>query len=86
MMKDIFVGPLKEVHALNNDKTVSNGQIIAYRSGDHVELQNLNLPDSSVHMKYDAGTNELVFSVRLNDGDFVVLQDKIGIAGKRELR
>lgn len=84
MMKDLFIGQLKDVHALNNDKTVSNGQIIAYRNGKGLEIQNLNMP-KGVSVDYDQMTHTMVITIPMNDGDFVVLQDRTGIAEKRHI-
>jgi hypothetical protein len=78
MQKSIFVGTLQACHK-QNKKEVSNGQIVAYRSGNNLHIQNA---DFSNLIQFDAVSGEAIIKIKLNDGDCLVFQDKIGIAEK----
>jgi hypothetical protein len=79
MQKSIFVGTLQACHG-QNKKEVSNGQIVAYRSGNNLHLQNADFPDL---IQFDAVNGEIVIKIKINDGDCLVFQDRTGIAEKR---
>jgi len=83
MQKSIFIGTLQECHK-QDKKSVSNGQIVAYRSGNSVQLQNLDLGQATI--EFDAIKGELVIRATLNEGQMLVIQDKVGIADKKEIK
>lgn len=83
MQKSIFIGTLQECHN-QNKKEVSNGQIVAYRSGNSVQIQNLNLGQALI--EFDPIKGEIVIRATLNEGQMLVIQDMIGIADKKEIK
>ena len=84
MQKSFFKGTLQQCHGQGQNKEVSNGQIVCYRSGNNLHVQNLDLGPADI--EFDAVKGEVLIKVSLNDGEMLVIQDRIGIAEKKELK
>ena len=82
-MKKVFVkGTLQEIG--NNPS--KQGQIIAFRAGSTYHFQNLEFsPKTSFEFLPSADKNELILKVRMNDGDYLVIQDAGGVAEKGKI-
>ena len=83
MQKSIFVGTLQACHG-QDKKNTSNGQIVAYRAGNTLHFQNLDLGPAT--LEFDAISGQVIIRATLNDGDMLVIQDRIGIAEKKEIK
>jgi uncharacterized protein YeaC (DUF1315 family) len=84
MQKNFVVGTLQQCHG-QDKKEVSNGMIIAYRSGNNYHVQHLDLGNKG-EIEVDAMKGEVILRFSINDGECLVLQDKVGIAEKREIK
>jgi hypothetical protein len=79
MKKAFLKGTLQEV----SKAQAKNGLIVAYRVGSTYHLQNLELnPKAAFELLPSADKNELILKIKMNDGDFLVLQDAEGVAEK----
>jgi putative methionine-R-sulfoxide reductase with GAF domain len=83
MQKNFFVGTLQQCHG-QNKKEVSNGQVIAFRSNNTLVVQNIDIGPGT--LEFDAVNSEVVLKFKVNDGDMLVIQDRIGIADKKEIK
>lgn len=84
MQKNFFVGTLQQCHGQER-KEVSNGMIVAYRTGNNLHVQHLDIGNKG-DVEFDAVKGEVILRFSLNDGECLVLQDKVGIAEKKEIK
>jgi hypothetical protein len=80
MKKILHKGFLSDVQGFSSQ----SGQIIAYRYGKQIHLNNFEaLPADSFTLAFDEKAGEFVIRVRMNDGEFLVIQDATGVAEKK---
>jgi len=83
MKKVLHKGTLQDVSA----RLSKQGQIVLYRTGDNLCVQNLDLPkDLSFDLSRLKSDNELLIRIaEFKDGEFLMIRDVNGISEKKRV-